>query len=518
MTVSNYKYAIMRLKRILLFTIVILLLIITDSNAQIIDLQNWLALNPIIRPPLENLSFSKEALTKNEASTALKLLLADKQARMLDDYETQWNNRLITYGSYQMPFYYQIFGAAPSDGRSLFISLHGGGGVPAATNDQQYENQKHLYDVTMNSLEGVYLAPRAPTNTWDLWHQDHIDEFLNIIIQLAVIKENVNPNKVYILGYSAGGDGVYQLAPRMGDRWGAASMMAGHPNDASSLGLRNTPFAIHVGALDNAYNRNGIAQQWGTDLDKLQINDSQGYIHHVQLHEGLGHWMNLEDAVALPWMKNYLRDPIPKKVVWIQDNRHHSSFFWIKIPENEIITGSKILAEYNPSLNEINLIENYSNTIELLLNDDMLDLDNLITIKYQNTIIHQDFFHRNILNIYENLSNKGDSNLAFPCAILIENNQTVTEKNGVLGLFDTNKTDYLRVYPNPAANSINIIFQLLSENETTISLINIHGKVIRKIKTKDQNNKIDLSELSGSIYFLKVENEDQIFTYKLLKF
>ena len=36
---------------------------------------------------------------------------------------------------------------------------------------------------------------------------------------MAVIKENVNPNKVYLLGYSAGGDGVYQLAPRMANRW-----------------------------------------------------------------------------------------------------------------------------------------------------------------------------------------------------------------------------------------------------------------------------------------------------------
>ena len=59
-----------------------------------------------------------------------------------------------------MPFYYQTFGDEPSDGRSLFISLHGGGATTAAGNDQQYENQKHLYDITMNTLEGVYLAPR----------------------------------------------------------------------------------------------------------------------------------------------------------------------------------------------------------------------------------------------------------------------------------------------------------------------------------------------------------------------
>ncbi|SHJ83547.1 hypothetical protein SAMN04487911_1432 [Arenibacter nanhaiticus] len=409
--------------------LVLFLLISSISNAQITDLKNWLALTSASRPPLENLSFAKQALTKNEATIVQNLLLADKQTGMLNDYGTQWDNRLLTYGNYQMPFYYQIFGTKPADGRSLFISLHGGGGTSAAANDQQYQNQQHLYDATMNSLEGVYLAPRAPTNTWNLWHQDHIDEFLNIIIQLAVLKEDVNPNKVYILGYSAGGDGLYQLAPRMADRWAAASMMAGHPNDASPLGLRNTPFAIHVGALDNAYDRNEVAQQWGTDLDRLQVNDPQGYIHDVRIHAGLGHWMNLQDAVALPWMKNHQRNPIPKRVVWKQDNRHHSSFYWLKVPQNEIISKGEILVEYSPSLNEIKILENYADSLKLLINDDMLNLDKPITIKYQDTVIHQGIFHRSILNIYENLSIKGDPNLAFPCVAFVKNNQIVVEEN-----------------------------------------------------------------------------------------
>ena len=43
----------------------------------------------------------------------------------------------------------------------------------------------------------------------------------------------------------------------------AAAMMAGHPNESSPLGLRNLPFAIHVGADDSAYNRNKVAKEWG---------------------------------------------------------------------------------------------------------------------------------------------------------------------------------------------------------------------------------------------------------------
>src|SRR6185295_3610744 len=98
--------------------------------------------------------------------------------------------------------------------------------------------------------EGLYIAPRAPTNAWNLWHEAPMDALLDRLIEDAIVFGGVNPDRVYLMGYSAGGDGVYQLGPRMADRWAAAAMMAGHPNEASPLGLRNIGFAIQVGAND----------------------------------------------------------------------------------------------------------------------------------------------------------------------------------------------------------------------------------------------------------------------------
>jgi hypothetical protein len=421
------------MKNILILTIFILIgLFGCSKNEASSDhlsqsLKNWLAEPRPERVPLEDLNFSKEPLKKIEAENITQLLFQDKQNQMKTDFENMWEAREIKYDGMQMPFYYQKFGEMPSDGRSLFISMHGGGNTRAEVNDQQYENQKHLYNNTMDTLEGIYLAPRAPTNTWNLWHQNHIDDFFNIIIQLSVALENVNPNKVYLLGYSAGGDGVYQLAPRMADRWAAASMMAGHPNETSPLGLKNTPFALHVGGLDKAYDRNLIAQQWKTKLDELEKQAPGTYIHQVRIHEGLGHWMNSEDAVALPWMKNYQRNPIPEKVVWKQDDRHHSRFYWLGVPKDLIETGGEVVVEYNNLKNEINILSNYSNTLELYINDKMLDLDKPLTIKYQGKTIAQKTFKRSILNIYNTLADKGDAELAFPCVISVINNETVKE-------------------------------------------------------------------------------------------
>ena len=279
----------------------------------------------------------------------------------------------------------------------------------------------------MRTIEGVYLAARAPTDTWNLWHQNHIDDFFNIIIQMAMTIENINPNKVYLLGYSAGGDGVYQLAPRMADRWAAAAMMAGHPNDSSPLGLKNTPFALHVGALDSAYDRNLKAREWGNLLDVLEFIAPGTYLHQVQVHEGLGHWMNSDDSVALPWMKKNKRNPIPQKIVWKQDDRHHTSFYWVGVPEDLIETGGEIIVEYNTQQNEINIISNYSEVIQLYVNDKMLNLDAPITIKYQGELISQKTFSRSILSLYNTLAIKGDPELAFPCTITILNNETIQE-------------------------------------------------------------------------------------------
>ena len=88
----------------------------------------------------------------------------------------------------------------------------------------------------------------------------------------------VDPDRVYLLGYSAGGDGVWQLAPRMADRFAAAAMMAGHPNEAGVAGLRNLPFGIFMGGADAAYDRNRIAAEKSAELAKLHAADPGGYL------------------------------------------------------------------------------------------------------------------------------------------------------------------------------------------------------------------------------------------------
>ncbi len=274
-------------------------------------------------------------------------------------------------------------------------------------NDRQWENQKRLY----RPEEGVYVAPRAPTDNWNLWHEPHIDRLFDRLIENMIVFEDVDPNRVYILGYSAGGDGVYQLAPRMADRWAAAAMMAGHPNDALPLSLRNIGFTIHVGGRDGAYNRNKVAAEWGQKLDDLHKADPDGYPHLVKIYPDKPHWLDREDAAALDWMADFVRNPVPNRLIWKQDDVTHGRFYWLAVDANQEKAGSEVTASFAGQ--QIDVKTNDVTKLCVRLDDRMLDLDQTVTIMAGNKEVFQGTVPRTIATIAETLAERGDPAATF---------------------------------------------------------------------------------------------------------
>ena len=119
-------------------------------------------------------------------------------------------------------------------------------------------------------------------------------------------------------------------------------MMAGHPNDVTPLGLRNVAFALQVGGKDAAYNRNKIAEDWGKKLDELRHDDPAGYDHFVKIYETKSHWMDREDAIALPWMAKHTRNPIPERIVWKQSSVTHDRLYWLAVPAGSAKKGTLV--------------------------------------------------------------------------------------------------------------------------------------------------------------------------------
>ncbi len=224
-----------------------------------------------------DLYWDELGLSETEAEALVQTRFSDRAAAIASERAAELAAGEIRIGEHRLRLLEKTFGEEPADGRSLWISMHGGGNAPPEVNDRQWQNQLKLYE----PAEGIYVAPRAPTDTWNLWHEAHIDPLFDRLIETLVASRRVNPNRVFLLGYSAGGDGVFQLAPRFADRLAAASMMAGHPNETQPLGLRNLPFAIFMGGDDAAFNRNQVAADWRDQLAKLRADDTEGYPHRV---------------------------------------------------------------------------------------------------------------------------------------------------------------------------------------------------------------------------------------------
>lgn len=334
-----------------------------------------------------------------------------------------WNEGVIKFKQYQMAIAYRVFGTKPPAGRSLYISLHGGGNAPVAVNDQQWENQRTLYNIK----EGLVIVPRAPTNTWNLWHEDHIDNFIDSLIRYSVVMEDVDPDKVYIMGYSAGGDGVFQLAPRMADRFAAASMMAGHPGDAEMRNLRNLPFSIFIGGLDSAYNRNKLAIKYNKKLDSLHRSDTKGFDHQFHLYPDKPHWLDHQDTIAISWMSGYIRHTFPEKVVWVQDNRLQSRFYWLSAPLESAKVGDA--AEVSRKGNIITISHNSFDVLEINLNDVLVNLDQPITIIEDGKILFHKKLNRNFETIKQSVKQYQDPRLIFSTKLVISNHKVNEKKS-----------------------------------------------------------------------------------------
>jgi hypothetical protein len=382
------------------------------------DLRGWLAQPADHRPALAGLPFAAAPLSKGDAATAQQLLWDDHVATIRATRQAEWAAKAIQADRQTLRLLTHTFGNKPAGGWNLFISMHGGGNAPPQLNDSQWRNQIRLYAPP----DSLVIAPRAPTNDWDLWHKPEVDDLFDRLIEDAVVLGEVNVNRVYLMGYSAGGDGVYQLAPRMADRWAAASMMAGHPNDASPLSLRDLPFTIHVGALDGGaqgYHRNEMAMQWGQKLDALQKGDPGGYVHWVKLHDGKPHWMDREDAEALPWMLKFTRDPLPAKVVWMQSNVVHDRLYWLATPHEQAKGGQLAIVSHDGQRFDVEKVDGGLRTLTVMLNDKLVDLDQPITVRMGGKPLFAGTVQRTVGQLARTLGERGDPDSVFSVAVTV---------------------------------------------------------------------------------------------------
>ncbi|WP_141734394.1 prolyl oligopeptidase family serine peptidase [Oligoflexus tunisiensis] len=371
--------------------------------------------------------------------------------------------RMITYGDKTMKFSLSKKGDKPENGYPLYIALHGGGGAPPYVNDSQWEHMKIYY---LDSVDtGVYVATRGVTDTWNLHFVDESYALYDHLIENLVAFENVDPNRVYIMGFSAGGDGVYQITPRMADRWAAANMSAGHHNWITFDNLYNTPFLMQMGQFDSAYKRNTVAVENHITLNQLQA-EHGGYVHELFLHERGSHnswrdndasrrehniianpeaWLKGEptstiqkNTNAIDWLNQYARNPYPQKIHWdpktaaprttnlgsryLVDPTLESLltepkelFYWLDLaPQEGEWNAGVIQASFDKTKNSIQLVPAESmDGMRVLIHQSMLDFNQPVNVYVGDELMASVKVQANLRTMTRTLLERGDPEYMF---------------------------------------------------------------------------------------------------------
>lgn len=367
--------------------------------AAILAAESWLS-----KPAGERSAAPQVSISSAEARRVTGLLWGDLLNRQAASASNELSAKQIVIAGKTLKWMEKTFGDAPDGKHSLWITLHGGGQGTEQENDRNWKGYYGRYEFPPGSIN---VAPRAPANTWDMWHVQWVDGLFDRLIADMVAQRGVDPDRVYLIGYSAGGDGVYQLAPRMADRFAAATMCAGHPNAVTPEGLRNLPFFLYMGGEDSAYRRNEVVREFSAKMDALQAADPQGYPHRLTVYPGLQHNMQGREAEVIPRMFNSQRAAWPKRVVWKEnDNFVHQRFYWLE-RNAEDANADKIYAAHVAG-QTITLEAPGSGKLTLRLSDKLVDLDQPVSVVAVGRTIFEGAVHRSVSAIAQSLEERAD--------------------------------------------------------------------------------------------------------------
>jgi hypothetical protein len=317
-------------------------------------------------------------------------------------------NKAMTFGDATMRYTVETFGEMPEGGYPLYIAMHGGGsGDTPDLNDSQWEDMQSYYTGGLDC--GVYVAVRGVRDTWDTHFNPESYPLYDRLIEYMILTENVNPNRVYLTGFSAGGDGVYAVGARMADRFAAANMSSGHPNGISMVNYYHLPIQLQAGEFDTAYDRYIVTAQYGVLLDELQSEYSDGYEHQTLIHKDRGHnyedydrepvevyadiygylsgedsSTEMVDSYAPDWLSQFERDPLPATIRWDLDTRaelrENDAFYYLSADEDT----HGIIQVYQEGNYVLLAPEDFDGDFRIFFNEDMIDFSEPVHFELPN--------------------------------------------------------------------------------------------------------------------------------------
>jgi predicted esterase len=354
-----------------------------------------------------------ELISQNESAIRLAAWEAYKKAGENSALKKDYEDKVARNNSYQSPFTVKTVGKRPENGWPLFIAMHGGGGAPQEVNDSQWRVMQRYYKDHEELGGYLYVALRAPNNEWNGFYADYVYPLVDNLIKEFNLYGDIDPNKVFLMGYSHGGYGAFAIGPKMPDHFAAIHASAAAPTggDTSAKTLRNTVFTFMVGEKDLAYGRLDRCKEFDALIKKLRGDRTDIYSVTLDVKLGYPH-SGLPDRDMIKDMYAATRNTTPPELTWELTDSVIHNFFWLRVAEPS--RGQELDATCKE--NKIVVQQKNVKSADILLDSRLIDFSKPVVIETDGKI-NEKKLAPSVQTLCETLQERGDPDLAFTARV-----------------------------------------------------------------------------------------------------
>ena len=341
---------------------------------------------------------------------------AYRKGGALEELRSDHKAGKVVSGEYVSPYVVRQVGKMPEGGWPLVIAMHGGGNAPKQVNDSQWRIMQRYYKDHPGDGGYLYLALRAPTDAWNGFYTGYVYPLVARLIRQMLVCEEVNPDKVFLIGYSHGGYGAFAIGPKMADRFAAIHSSAAAPTDGESSpkNLMNTPFTFMIGDRDLAFGRLKRCLAFDQAVKDLRGDRKDAYPVRMFLKKGFGHG-GLPDRDHLASMISAVRTPIPDSIVWEPTDSVVRRFAWLENPE----PSKKQLIEATRKSNRFEIKLTGIESLNLYLDERLVDYRKPVVIEVNGEVVFERSMSPSLSVLCQTLLERGDPSIAFTSKISI---------------------------------------------------------------------------------------------------
>ncbi len=273
-------------------------------------------------------------LLENEPAVRQTAWDAYRNAPIHADARADFDAHQVRFEQHLSPYTVKTVGTRPTNGWALVIAMHGGGNAPKRVNDSQWQVMQRYYHDHPEAGGYLYVALRAPNDSWNGFYDNYVYPLVANLVRHFLLFADVDPNKVFLIGYSHGGYGAFAIGPKMPDRFAAVHASAAAPTDGETTPktLRHTVFSVMIGERDTAYGRIDRVRRFAADIQQLRGSQTEIYPVRIDIREGHGH-SGLPDRDLLPALLPAIRNPVPRDLTWLMTDPVITDFFWLRVPD-----------------------------------------------------------------------------------------------------------------------------------------------------------------------------------------